>query len=211
MRRATGQDGRIGRAQPATTVRGLALGLVIALGSVIGGCVGFATYPPIQGSLAVRDPNSPAMEEVMRAALAWTVTNFPPEYGSKAPSDGPYAINLPEGVRRRVYLSAAKELGDRARPMTPESESLPTYHIKRIRISENRAEVDVLRPVAEIGESPLGEHMHQQITVYLEGGWSPWHVVRHRAWAIGAFTPPPPYYMPIDDRTPPLPEPSPRN
>lgn len=211
MRRAADRAGRWAGLSPRAPRRPLALGLVLSLGVTLAGCVGFATYPPVEGSIAVRDPNSPAMEEVMRAALVWTVASFPPEYGSSAASGGAYAVNLPEGVRRRVYLNTVGELGDRARPMTPENELLPTYHIKRIRISENRAEVDVLRPVAEMGESPLGERLSQQITVYLEGGWNPWRVVRHRAWAIGAFTAPPAYYMPIDDRTPPLPEPRPRD
>lgn len=190
----------------------LAFVLVAALIAGPGGCVGYNTYPPVPGQRAFTHPNSPAVHQLMSESLRWVVRRYPPdgEPGMLQPEveyDEPrLVINLPEGILRNVYLRVARNVGQGAVPVTPETEHLPTYHVAQLWVRGDRAKVDVLRPVPGLVMRD-GEQVHQGITVHLRGGPRPWRVTTHRVWTIGAMETPPLTYLPPE--TPPEPEPEP--
>ena len=153
------------------------------------GCVGYTTYPPADWQLASDDINGPPADELMIAALGAVIDRFPPPAGADP------VIDLPAGVKSRVYGVIVDRVGRHARAMAPGLESEPTYHVTRIWARGSKAEVDVLRPVGELGPSPTGEPIVQAVTVFLEGGFSRWRVVRMRPWVIGAEGLPEPHYI----------------
>jgi hypothetical protein len=162
------------------------------------GCVASTAYPhrPGQG-YASRDVSHPAIEDICVEALAWMVERYPvpPELAMPTEDGGVYAINCPMGMNPRVYNRVVEKTGPDARPLTPETEHLPTYHIGRIIVRADRAEIDIYRPVLELGETV--EMVHQPVTLFVKGGLRSWRVERSRPWAIGAFPlPQPNYYRP---------------
>lgn len=166
------------------------------------GCVNYASYPAAPGSIAIRNPNTPAVEEVMMAGLRWTANRYPP---AALPSEldeqsGPrMVINLPPGVRGLVYERVANVIPG-AEPLSPENSHLPIYHVASIRIRGDQAQLDVFRPVQSVGLKPTGETVYQEIRIDLKGGLQPWRVVNWREWTPGSgetpalnyFTPEPP-------------------
>lgn len=176
----------------------LLVALLLALPLLaIGGCMGYTTYPPAEGQLASSDINGPPADEIMIEALRRTIERHPP-VGS-----GVAVINLPEGVHDRAYGVIGYRVDDvtdvPVRVMQPALESHPTYHITRLWVRGDRAEVDVLRPVEELGPSPTGEVIVQAVTVYLRGGFREWHVVRTRPWVIGTDALPEPHYYGVGE------------
>lgn len=161
--------------------------LALAAGSLmlaaVAGCVGYTTYPPADGQLASDDISGPPADEIMTEALVWVIDRNPP-IGS-----GPAVINLPEGVRDRAYRVIASRVDARTPievlPMSAGLEVAPTYHITRLWVRGTEAEVDVIRPVEELGASPTGHPIVQAVTVHLRGGLSSWRVERARPWVIG--------------------------
>lgn len=160
---------------------------------LLGGCVGYTTYPPADRQIASRDINGPPADEIMTEALRWTISRYPPAGG------GLVAINLPEAVHDRAYSVVAYRVGPDAVAMARGNESMPTYHVTRVWVRGDRAEVDVLRPVDELGPSPRGDPIVQALTLTLEGGMRPWRVVRSRPWVIGMDSIPPLHYMGEDE------------
>jgi hypothetical protein len=163
------------------TARMAGLGLV-AMTAVVGGCVSYASYPPVPENTAINNPNSPAMEEVMMAGLRWVTTKYPPDttvaLGANPSHEAArMAINLPRGVKPQVYVRVAEAVGAGARPLTPENQSLPIYHITSLRVRGDQANVWVLRPVVDMGAKPNGEPIYQEVKLWLQGGLRPWHVV----------------------------------
>ncbi len=156
------------------------------------GCVGYTTYPPADWQLASDDINGPPADELMIASLAAVIDRFPPPPGTRP------VVNLPAAVKDRVYGVIVDRVGRGARPMAPGLESEPTYHVTRIWARGTKAEVDVLRPVVELGPSPSGEPIVQAVTVYLEGGFRRWRVVRMRPWVIGADELPAPHPIGVE-------------
>lgn len=177
-----------------------AAGLLLGQAALSGGCRGYTNYPPIEGTQWDReDPNVPTTIAVMTAALNYAVNRFPPE--GQARGDGArFAINLPPGVRRGRYEQVARDVGRGAVPLTPESASLPIYHIAGVRTRDSFAYVDVLRPVDEVDPTPSGEQVYQCVEVELRGGFEPWHAVGGRLRNPGLIPTPPLYFMPEADR-----------
>ncbi len=167
---------------------------VVGAAVVLGGCVGYDTWPPVKGSIARTDPNHPAMEGVMMAGLRWMIERYPP-----SGHEGQVAVNVPLGIKPLVYQRIAREAGPRAVPFTDATADLPIYHVKAIRVRGRRAELDVLRPVWEMPRSPDGTQVSQGFTLYFEGGLEPWRVVRHREWMIGVMDPPALNPMPAEE------------
>jgi len=159
----------------------------------LGGCIGYTTYPPANGQLASDDINGPPADELMIEALRWTIERHPPEGGGAA------VINLPEGVHDRAYRIIEYRLDDATatpvRAMAPGLEGSPTYHVVRLWVRADRAEVDVLRPVSELGPSPSGDPIIQAVTIHLRGGLREWRVERTRPWVIGTDALPEPHYV----------------
>lgn len=170
----------------------IAIALVSA--AVFGGCVGYDTWPPVQGSIARENPNIPTMEGVMMAGLRWMIENYPP-----VGHEGQVAVNVPQGVKPLVYQRIARDAGPRAEPYSEFTKELPIYHVKAIRVRGSKAELDVLRPVWEMGRAPDGSQVSQGFTLYLEGGLEPWRVMRFREWMIGVMDPPALNPMPLEE------------
>jgi len=169
----------------------LACLLSCALGA---GCVGYANYPPIEGSVARTDPNTAPMSELMVESIKWTVQRYPVK--------GDYAINFPDGLLRKRTLQLMERIDDpRAHPLTEETAHLPIYHVSRLRIRGGTADVDIHRPVGDLRD-PEGGQVHQAITLRLRGGMRAWRVESSRAWTIGAVQPPALSFMPEFDTGP---------
>lgn len=165
----------------------------------LSGCVGYATYPPVQGAyLAPNNPNAPPADELMALSLKWVTDRYPVRSASPVVAGEPqFAINLPRGVRKSIYEKTAAALGDKAQPLTPENATkLPIYHVAEIRVRGRVAKVDVLRPAQELGSRPDGQPVYQCITLHVEGGFQPWRVIRFQAWEPGVVPVPEYYYLP---------------
>jgi hypothetical protein len=187
-------------------MRRSAAALVAAVGmAVLAGCVSYAHHTSAAAPVGYTNPNTPAIEEVMMAGLQWTATRYPP---GSYPGDeaAMMAVNLPEGVRGRVYERVAGAVPG-AEPLTPENSHLPIYHVGTFRIRGDRAQVNVFRPVTAVGPTPTGETVYQEIRLDMRGGLGPWRVVASREWTPGSGDLPPlNYYTP----EPPQPRDGPR-
>ncbi len=168
----------------------------------LSGCVASTAYPPRPGQdFATGSVSHPAIEEISIEALRWTLARYPVPEPLATPTEdgGVFAINCPQNMNPRVYARIVEGVGPAARPLTPETEHLPTYHVGRIVVRADKAEIDIYRPVLNLGETV--EIVHQPITLFIEGGLKPWRVQRSRPWAIGAFPlPPANYYQSWEDQ-----------
>lgn len=176
---------------PRNNLPRLALASAALIATAMSGCVGYTTYPPADWQLASGDISGPPADEIMTEALVWAIEKYPPA------GSGPAVINLPEGVHDRAYRVIGQRVdartGIEVRPMASGLDVAPTYHVTRLWVRSDRAEVDVLRPVEELGPSPTGNPIVQAVTVHLKGGISAWRVVRTRPWVIGADAIPEPH------------------
>ncbi|MDQ7014293.1 MAG: hypothetical protein Q9O74_10405 [Planctomycetota bacterium] len=132
---------------------------------------------------------------LLAESISWASERHPPPDDE---NDGWFAINLPQGVTREQYIDVAIRIGDRATPITPEAESLPTYHIGWVWMRGDRARVDVFRPVYAISRSS-GQVVHQAITLHLKRRFSSWRVEQTQPWDPGVVEVPPIYYMPLPE------------
>mgnify|MGYP000597035653 CR=1 FL=1 len=191
---------------------GTALVTVGAL-AALSGCVGYNVYPKQEGvNAGFTNPNSDPFPPIMTESLRWVITRFPAVAAAEwspplgvPPEGSRFAINLPVGVNRSVYLRTVERIGYGAVPMQPGNEGLPTYHISRIWISGDEAKVDVIRPLlmpAGVQSKPITE----AITVRLRGGMQPWHVTSHRPWAINTLPVPELNYVPEEGVPAPAPK-----
>lgn len=159
------------------------------LAGMLSGCVGYTTYPAASWQVASDEMNGPPADEIMIESIEWAVDRY------EAGSGGSVAINLPDVVRDRTYRIIAHQAGERVVPMQPGLEDLPTYHLVRLWVRGDKAEVDLLRPVNDLGASPTGEQIVQAVTLYIEGGLHRWRVERARHWNIGDDAVPPLHYL----------------
>lgn len=128
---------------------------------------------------------------LMATSIAWASERHPPPVDE---NEGWFAINLPEGVTREQYIEVATRIGDRAAPITPETEYLPTYHIGWVWMRGDHARVDVFRPVFSLSRN--GEPVTQAITLHLRRRFASWRVEQTQPWDTGVVPLPPVYYMP---------------
>jgi hypothetical protein len=156
------------------------------------GCVSHAHYPPVDRTLAYSSPNTPAVEDVMLVGLRWIATRYPPADESQAAPT--MAVNLPEGVRGKVYQRVARAIPG-AEPLTPENSHLPIFHVGHIRIRGDHAQVNIFRPISAVGPMMTGETVYQEVRLDLRGGLSPWRVVSWREWTPGSGDLPPLNYF----------------
>lgn len=146
------------------------------------GCVSYASYPPVPKNTAINDPNAPAMEEVMMVGLRWVAAKYPPG-GQPAVVNGeiqpapPVAVNLPKGVKPKVYERVAKAMGPSAKPLDAETSHWPIYHVDSLRIRGDQANIWIFRPAPELGMTPAGTPVYQEVKLWLRGGLQPWHVI----------------------------------
>lgn len=159
----------------------------------LGGCAGYNNYPPIEGDTAFHDTNSLLMEDLLVRSMRFTLDRYP--------ARGEFAINLPAGMGEARAKNILTRINDpRAHMMTREAAALPIYHISRVWVRGDEAEVDVQRPIASL-RGPDAGPVHQTITLRLRGGLRPWRVQSSRAWTVGAAKTPRFHFInePFDD------------
>jgi hypothetical protein len=167
-----------------------------------GGCVGYASYPPVDGAtMAVNNPNAPPTDTLMTQSLRWLVDKYPPQTGGPAIAGEKYfAINLPKGVRKSTYERVAERVSPAAVPLTAENYTqLPIYHVAQLWVRSRVAKVTVLRPRQELGLNSKGQPAYEGITLHMEGGFQPWRVVRWQTWEIGVIDTPELYFCPTSE------------
>jgi hypothetical protein len=164
--------------------------LVAAAG--LGGCMSYASYPAVPKNTAINNPNTPAMEEVMMAGLRWVASKYPPRAssptGEPAGPAADVAVNLPKGVTPVVYRRVAAAVPG-GQPLIPENQNLPTYHVTEVRVRGDEANIWILRPTFDVGASPAGGPVYQEVKLWLRGGLQPWHVVSSLDRTPGAEQP----------------------
>lgn len=182
-------------------------GLVLLAGAV-SGCVSWASYPAAPGETAVKSPNAPAIEELMMTGMKWAVTKHPAvDSNGQHIGGGRVAINLPPGVKPKVYRRVAEAAGGGAEPITEANKNLPTYHVKSLRIRGDEAQIIIVCPAATLGAAPGGGPVYQEIKLGIAGGLGPWRVVNFREWGPGmAELPPINYYVQEPDYVPDAPK-----
>jgi hypothetical protein len=147
------------------------------------GCVGYSSYPEVD-SLAPSSPNFIQVKPVITSALKEVVRRYHPDWA------GPFAINLPPEMTPESQADILRDLGPDARPMTPQTQHLPTYHVGRVWVRGPKAKVDVVRPVLELGPAPDGGIVYQGVTVWLDAGLNPWQVDFIQPWSMAVAAPP---------------------
>ncbi|MEZ6242462.1 MAG: hypothetical protein R3B57_05405 [Phycisphaerales bacterium] len=165
----------------ARMARGVVAGGVVGLVAIAGGCMGYASYPNAEGSLTRSTTNSRAAAAVMRESLRWVTTH-------EKDMPGRFAVNLPPGTSDETYWEVATSVGGEA--LSTDNMDLPRYSVGRVWVRGGEAKVDVTRPVMALGRLADGGWVTQTITLELEGGLTPWRVVRDRPWALGAIEAP---------------------
>jgi hypothetical protein len=181
-----------------------AAALTATLAAALAGCVSYANYPPVPKNVAINDPNTPAMEEVMIAGMQWVTAKYP-----AGPEGTPFAVNLPPGTKPVVYQRIVAAAGKDAQPLTADTASLPTYHVVAMRVRGDQANIWIDRPVTAFGNTPQGDGVYQEVKLWLQGGLSPWHVVNVLERTPGtAEIPEPNFYEPAP---PPSARPSPEH
>lgn len=154
---------------------------------VLGGCVGWSSYPAEPGQRVGADPNDMHMTDVMVAGMNWVVRKYPVIDESAEPSpDGtvnrvPFTVNLPPELKPLIHKRTVSRING-AVPLTPATQELPTYHIASVRVRGDAAQVNILRPVTTMAAAPNGEKVYQEIRVELRGGLKEWTVIGHREW-----------------------------
>ena len=180
---------RIGRATRVAAAAGVVLASA--------GCTSVIYDSNPQGTAAQLEEKpdlaSHPVHTLAAVSVGWAVENYPP------PDDGGeawFAINLPRGLTREQYIGVATRIGERAAPITPEIEYLPTYHVGWVWMRGDNARVDVFRPVYALtmGDEPV----YQAITLYLHRRWASWRVERTQPWEPGVVELPPVYYLPAE-------------
>jgi hypothetical protein len=212
---------RIPIARPIAALSLALLAGLVALPAAMSGCTSTTNYPEIEGTkLTFEDPNEWRTVSAMIVAVRYVGNRYEPgrlpEYNTIDPSeiaestvDYPFILNVPPGLRKVYYDRLCREVGSNARPVTPDvaetlanqqTTDVPLIHIGRVWIREQSAQVDVYRPMPELGLGADGQQVYQMITVRLSGGVRPWRAIHARAWAPGAFPTPPLYVIPAVDR-----------
>jgi hypothetical protein len=187
------------RTPRSATPPALAL-LAVGLLATLPGCVGYTTYPAASWQLASDNMNGPPADEIMIESIRWAVERY------ESGGEGSIAVNLPDAVKDRTYGIITYRAGERVVPVSEETAGLPTYHLTRLWVRGDKAEVDLLRPVSELGASPTGQPIIQAVTVYLKGGLREWRVERARHWRIGTDAVPQLHFFGSGDEPLPAPE-----
>ena len=152
-----------------------AVALATSLAS-LSGCVALvASWPAVGDDGAVNDPNVSPIPKVISAAVHEVVRRYP--------MPGEFVVNLPEGLVQSRAERIAAEISPNARIVSPETEHLPVYHVTKVWVRGDRAQVDVVRPLDE-------PQTWQRVTVHLrhhlDRGWTVEYV---KVWPMGMATP----------------------
>ncbi len=177
-------------------------GLLLIAGS-LSGCISWASYPAAPGETAVQDPNAPVIEEIMMAGMKWAVAKHPPiDANGRHVGNGRVAINLPPGVKPKVYRRVAEAAGGGAEPVSEANKNLPTFHVQSLRVRGDEASINIICPVTSLGAAPGGGAVYQEVKIGISGGLHFWRVENFREWAPGAVAPPLNLYVQEPDYVP---------
>jgi|GEM_PF-3081951 len=163
--------------------------------TVMGGCAGFATYPPSSGQMAADDPNGRIVERAMGTALRRAINDHPPTSAMLPAGAGTaerperIAVNLFPGMTSVNAERVAEKAGEGVVPLWEGSADLPTYHVSRLWLRGSRASADVHHPVI----TRAGTRTTRMVTYDMRGGLTGFRIERTREWAVGAFEPPEPF------------------
>lgn len=171
----------------------LVLGTLL-VSAATGGC-SYSTWPPVEEGGRQTNPaqiNNAPTPQVIGEALSMVTLRYPPVGNAERGKvyDAPYAFCLPEGADAESYdrvATRARANGRGAQPATDENTALPTYYISRVIVRGVTAEVDVLRPVPELGVDSQGRPRYQGMTVYLLGSLGSWKADKHHTFPVGMF------------------------
>jgi hypothetical protein len=163
----------------------------------LSGCASYVNYPAIgtaEEDAAVNDPNAAPAPTVTQAALRHVVSRFP--------VNGPYLVNLPQGMQKRRADEIVAALRDpNASLPTADRAGLPAFHVTRVWVRpSDKAQVEILRPIFGVGNPGIPEE-YQPVTVKLRRSpLEAWQVDSVRVWSVGLRKPPALYGWP--DRGP---------
>lgn len=142
-------------------------GLTIAGLFALPGC--YSNWPPVEG-YGQTELNNPSTRGVLSAAGRWALQRYKPA--------GPVAFNLPAGLRRSGVLEVVGNIGGGAKALTEETAtSCTVYHLSRLNLTNDTAEVDVIVPTGS-GDGPA----YQMTQLRLTGRNASWKVVVAREW-----------------------------
>ncbi|MHC4946730.1 MAG: hypothetical protein ACYTG1_00500 [Planctomycetota bacterium] len=159
------------------SVRRLVPAVLAALTALVAACAPFATYPPVEGSLNLSQPDFEPIPLLMAEAIIFCDER----YGSA----GEVVFNLPEGTPPPVYERVIRHLGE-GRPM--EAGDAQAYHVEEVRVRGLDAQVDVIYP--------RSDGVHQLVTISFRKKLRHYAVASTRLWRIHVEAPPPHYVAP---------------
>jgi hypothetical protein len=157
----------------------LAASLLAGL-SVAVGCAPAATFPKIEGSVAINSPRLAPIPELMADAI-----EAAREEVETLSADGELrlAFNLPEETPRSVWLEVARRVPG-AVPATASDAAVA--HVQQVRVRPNDAEVDVV--VEPRADRPSATPY--LLTVSLKQEFlRDWRTIRTRAWRLPVDVP----------------------
>jgi len=147
--------------------------LLIAVTIVAVGCAPWATYPPVEHTSKLVNPQFEPIPKLMAESLRYVHE----EYGTVEQP----VFNLPEGTPASVYRVVQARV-DQARPMTAEDER--AYHVTTVRTRGPEAETDVIIPRAD--------GLHELVTVRFKQRFGKgYQVDGARTWRVRVTAPPP--------------------
>lgn len=133
-------------------------------------CTPHARYPDIDGDVATTDLNILPSPIVMRLALK--------RVGERH-LDGarPYAIDFPPNVDEELARDIAAKMGEHVSVAWDAPAGAPVIKVVRVWVLGDQAQVDVQRPVADLGT--------QLLTVRLRSDIRGWRIDGLRSWPVG--------------------------
>ena len=153
---------------------------------LVGACAPVATYPARGDNAVSNDPNVAPMPAVVAAALSRAVRLYP--------VDGQYIINLPEGQSLKTAQRIHRDIGDEdGFLISSNAMKYPVYHVDRIWVRGDNAQVEVLCPIWPAGTSldtPAYEREYRRVIFNLEGAFDAWSVSGVRSFDPGLVEPP---------------------
>lgn len=168
-----------------TVSRSLSIAALAALAALpLAGC--YSNWPPIEGT-GRTELNNVHTRGALVAAGKWALDRYKPATA--------VAFNLPADLRRSAVLEVVDRIGEGSQPLTPESaQQLPIFHLARIWIRNDRAELDVIVPTTD------GNYAMTQLR--LTGRFNEWRVEVAREWETLVRPVPELAYLPETDMPP---------
>lgn len=149
-------------------------GSTVALAAlVVAGCAPTATYPKIEGSVAISNPRLAPLPELMADAIEAVRGDVAGEEGVRV------AFNLPENTPAAVWNEVARRV-DGGVPATDADAAIA--HVLQVRLRMGQAEVDVV--VEPAGGVP------GLVTLSMEQrAFRDWSITRRRDWRVPVEVP----------------------